>query len=378
MKKKLATCNLKVKFLIIPFVLIIITITLSTIPSCSNTIAPPYENNQHWYRINEFNGMDVKGFKIIKEELYVFGSGINGGLYKTNDGINWKKIVLPSNSNFEYGVSAITVFNGDLLVAPAQSINKRLGKINASGNVNLIPIDIPIEISDIETINNTILIVPGRSYGQYQMCIIKSDSILQIIGDSLYTNPFVEDECYKQNGIRETASYKLIKKNIYDEYLLSAEAISHFIVLVDTGGYNCFTTKGLNYDDKYFGAQDLLYHNDTLFAATQQGIRYYINDFWKMYKDTLPKHNGTLQVAHSLAFIGNKIFIATTNNGVLYWNNERWEEFNKGLTVIDEKLEIYPGISYMIAFNNCLFLGYSTDKVWDYGMRGVWKFKFTN
>lgn len=359
------------------FYKIVFVITaISLFNNCNTTEPPPDENNQIWYSLDEFKGMDVKGFKIIKEELYVFGEGINGGLYKTNDGINWKKITLSHTNNFEDGVSAITLLNDELIVAPVYSINKRLGKVNAAGNVSLIPINIPIEIADIETINSNIVIAPGRTYGQYNMCIIKSDSILQQISDSLYTNPYIEDECYKQNGIRETSSYKLIKKNKNDEYLLSAEAISHFIVAMDTGGYNCFTTKGLNYDDKYFGAQDLIYHNDTLFAATQKGIRYYTNDFWKIYKDSLPQHNGTFQIAHSLAFIDSKIFVATTNNGILYWNKESWETFNKGLIALDEKLEIYPGISYIIAFKNCLFLGFSTDKVWDYGMRGIWKLKF--
>jgi hypothetical protein len=61
---------------------------------------------------------------------------------------------------------------------------------------------------------------------------------------------------------------------------------------------------------------------------------------------------------------------------VLFWNKDRWEALNIGLPFLDEILEIYPGIPYIISFNSCLFIGFSTDKVWDYGMRGVWKYKF--
>jgi len=345
--------------------------------SCDSTEPIPDDKNNKWIQLNDFNGMDVKGFKIFKNELYVFGWGINGGLFKTNDGENWIKISLPDSGNFELGVTAITIRNDELIVAPAR-YGKKICKINSDGIASFFPVNIPIEISDMETIQNNIVISPGRSFGQYSMCILKEDSILSIISDSLYTNPFVEDECYKQQGIRETASNKLIKNDSQDEYLLSAEVISHFIALIDTSGYNCFSTKGLSYEDKYTGAQDLNYYKDTLFAATQFGIRYFINDKWAIYKDSLPIHNGTFQIAHSFTFFDNKIFVATTNHGVLLWNKDNWGTFNDGLPFLNEKLEIYPGISYIISFNNFLFIGFSTDKVWDYGMRGVWKYKFVN
>ncbi|MCK7525870.1 MAG: hypothetical protein MZV64_53815 [Ignavibacteriales bacterium] len=121
-------------------------------------------------------------------------------------------------------------------------------------------------------------------------------------------------------GSRETASNKLIKINSQDKYVLSAEVISHFIVTLDTTGYNCFSTEGLSYEDKYTGAQDINYYNDTLFAATQFGIRYFVDDKWAIYKDSLPIHNSTFQVAHSFTFVDNKIFVATINHGVLLWN----------------------------------------------------------
>ena len=361
------------------FSLILLITFLIFTSSCSSPSEPPHnDGTKKWINLSKFIGMDVKGFKIIKNELYVFGAGINGGLFKTNDGDNWIKISLPDTGNFEFGVAAITMRNDDLIVAPAQSYGKKICKINSNGTFSFFPVNIPIEISDMETIQNNIVIAPGRSFGQYSMCILKEDSILNIISDSLYTNPYVEDECYKQQGIRETASNKLIKINAQDKYVLSAEVISHFIVTLDTTGYNCFSTKGLSYEDKYTGAQDINYYKDTIFAATQFGIRYFINDKWTIYKDSLPIHNGTFQIAHSFTFFDSNIFIATTNHGVLLWNKDNWETFNDGLPFLNEKLEIYPGISYIIAFNNCLFLGFSTDKVWDYGMRGVWKFKFNN
>ncbi|MCK7525871.1 MAG: hypothetical protein MZV64_53820 [Ignavibacteriales bacterium] len=67
--------------------------------------------------------------------------------------------------------------NDELIVAPAYGINKELCKIGSSGIRKFLLINIPIEISDMETIENSV-VAPGRSFRQYSICAYcKEDSI---------------------------------------------------------------------------------------------------------------------------------------------------------------------------------------------------------
>ncbi len=176
----------------------------------------------------------------------------------------------------------------------------------------------------MEVLENKILIVPNRRMNQYNMGILNSNWELRLVADSIYTNPYSENECYNTNGIRETASYKLIKKDNNAEYLLSAESVAlHFVAKIDTTGYQCFVTKGVSTDDKFAGAYDLVWYQDTLFAATQSYIKFFVNGEWKVYKDSLPQPHGTVPFVTSLTFADNTVYLTTSSNGVLKWGNNK-------------------------------------------------------
>jgi hypothetical protein len=365
------------RFLHITSLALLAFILLST--SC-NTNEPQVNDNDlnKWKRISEFDGMDVKGFKIINDELYVYGWGDNNGLYKTSDGNNWTKINLPNTGNFEYGVSAITMRDQELVVAPAYSYYKRLCKVDVNGGNEIIPTEISIEISDMEVLVSNIIIVPSRMPNQYNMGVLNSNGELKLIADSIYTNPYTENECYKTNGIRQTGSSKLIKTNNIIASLLSGELLAlHFIIKIDTNGYHCFSTKGITTDDKFVGVYDLAWYRDTLFAATQSYIKFFANEEWKVYKDSLPTPHGTVPFVTSFTFYNNTVYVATPSDGVLEWKDNKWNSLGDGLPQNKEQ-KIYPGISWIIAFNNNLFIGFGTGKVWDTGMRGVWKYSLNN
>ncbi len=364
----------KAVFITFTIILCILLFLLVALQSCSPTEIPTDEKQENkWEKISQFDGMDVKGFKIINDELYAYGWGDNNGLYKTADGISWTKINLPDTGNFEYGVSAITMLKGELIVASAYSFDgKYLCRISVDGKINVIPTQIPIEIADMEVLGNDLIIAPGRNYDQYKAGILKPNGKLKFISNYLYTNPFVEDECSIGNAINPIYSSKLIKAN--SDYLISGErAGPNFVTEIDTNGYHCFNYKGVSTDDKFAGVYDIAWYQDTLFAATQSYIKFYFNGEWKVYKDSLPQSHGTVPFVTSFAFADNTVFVTTPSDGVLEWKDNKWNSLSDGLPQNKDQ-QIYPGISFIILFKNNLIIGFGTGKVWDTGMRGVWKY----
>lgn len=359
--------------------IIIINSLLLLLSSCDTTEPPKNGSESKWQKISEFDGMDVKGFKIINDELYAYGWGGNNGLYKTSDGESWENIDLPDTGNFEYGVSAITMKNGELIVASAYSyFGKYLCRIQSNGKIVVISTQVSIEISDMEVLGEDIIIAPGRDYSQYNAGILKPNGELKLISNNLYTNPFIEDECLISNSINPIYSSKLIKSHSDVNFLLSGErAGPNFVTKMDTSGYHCFNTKGIITDDKFAGVYDLVLYRDTIFAATQNYIKFFINDEWNVYKDSLPQPHGTIPVVTSFTFINSTVYVATPSDGVLEWKDNNWTTIGEGLPKDDEQ-QIYPGISHIIAFKNNLFIGFGTGKVWDTGMRGIWRYSFSN
>lgn len=348
---------------------------------CCDTTEPPIDvkTEKKWKKLSRFDGMDVKGFKIINDELYVYGWGDNNGLYKTADGDNWTKINLPDTGNFHAGVSAIAMLNGDLIVASAYSFDgKYLCSISAKGNIKVISTLVPIEISDMEALGDDLIIAPGRNYDQYNAGILKPNGELKLISNYLYTNPFVEGECSIGNATNPIYSSKLIKINPNPNYLISGErAGPNFVTKIDTNGYHCFVAKGLVTNDKFAGVYDLAWYQDTLFAATQSYIKFFSNGEWKVYKDSLPQPHGTVPFVTSFTFADNTVFVTTPSDGVLEWKENKWNSLSDGLPQNKEQ-QIYPGISFIISFKKYLFIGFGTGKVWDEGMRGVWKYSLNN
>lgn len=355
-------------------VFLLLSLPVLALLSC-NITEPTIETISRWEKISEFDGMDVKGFKIINDELYVYGWGDNNGLYKTTDGVSWIKISLPDTGNFRYGVSAITMLNEDLIIASAYSYDgKYLCKISKDGSKSVIPTPVQIEIADMEVIGNNVFIAAGRDYIQYNSGILKPTGGLIFISNRLYTNPYIDDECSIGNAINPIYSSKLIKVNNNVNYLISGErAGPNFVTKIDTNGYHCFIYKGITTSDKFAGVYDLVWNQDTLFAATQSYIKFFFNNEWKVYKDSLPKPHGTVPFVTSLTFANNTVYLTTPSDGVLKWENNKWISIGEGLPK-NEEYNVYPGISYIIAFQHKLFIGFGTGKVWDTGMRGVWKY----
>lgn len=338
----------------------------------------PPENNKtekKWEKITQLNGMDVKGFEILNNELYVYGWGDNNGLYKTSNGVNWTKINVPDTANFEYGVSAIAMKDNTLIVASAYSYDgKYLCEISYDGKISVISTPVPIEIADIEILGNDLIIAPGRNSDQYNTGILKSDGKLKLISNYIFTNPFVDDECLIGTAINPIYSSKIVKINNNENYVLSGERTGpNFVTKIDTNGYHCFNNNGVTTNDKFAGVYDLAWFRDTLFAATESYIKYFANNEWKVYKDSLPEPHGTVPFVTSFTFYNNTVFVATPSDGVLEWEGNKWDSMGNGLPKNEEQ-EIYPGISYIISFKENLFIGFGTDKVWDSGLRGVWKY----
>jgi len=142
----------------------------------------------------------------------------------------------------------------------------------------------------------------------------------------------------------------------------------------DTTGYMCFPTKGITTNDKLAGVYDLNWKEDTLLVATEGYIKYFYNDEWKVYKDTIPRPHSTIPLVTSFTFIYDTVYCATTSDGVLKWCKNKWNSVGKGLPQSEEQ-KVYPGISFIIAYKDKLFIGFGSEKVWDTGRRGLWKYE---
>ncbi|MCU7514248.1 MAG: hypothetical protein HF300_16935 [Ignavibacteria bacterium] len=327
-----------------------------------------------WEKVKEVGSLDIRALKVMDNVLYAAGMGSNSeAIFRTFDGLKWDRINLPDSANFSSGVWALTVKDGDIFVAPSYSYNKPIYKIEKNGTVVPVSPPVPIEISDLETIDDKIIIAPNGA-SQYELGVLDMSGRLEMFKDSLALNP-TSGECYRRNGISPIAVSKILKDRFGNDILLG-RYLGQFITRFNTSlGFQCFSFKGLSNEERMSGVMDLAWSSDTLLAATFSCVKMLVGNEWKVYNSYLPIKENQISTASSIAVNDNRVFVATSSDGVLESNSGVWKELNNGLPKYSNGF--YPGVSNIVCFNGKLFIGYGTNKYPPVGLSGLYQYKIT-
>jgi hypothetical protein len=336
--------------------------------TCVNEPPDHVASENKWQDIPELSGMDIWDVKIYNDEIYVAGRDFSGkgAIYKSSDAIHWDVFAPSIGDSLEFGVGAIDFYNGHLIAC-------------ASGQplyliINSIITRLTEPLGDIREMivdkENNILI--GTYLPGYFCKYITPDSTYDIY-DSLFTPP--DGGCSKQAGITGGISVSkfLINKSSNDILIGNFSLNYHFVSAFRNRSIDCFPNNGLTSVDRFHGCHDLIFINDTLFAAGGKGTIKYLDQIeWKVYGDTLPKTpDSSMAIPTAIAYDGVKkeIYVASNYIGVTKWlKNSRWQKLNNGLVSNQGYYDFIPNISY---FKGILLLTYGTSKNYQSGSRGA-------
>lgn len=334
-----------------------------------NTTNPPdkVEAEFSWEKISALEGVDIWDVKIFKNDIYIGGNDFDGRgvIYKSSDGIEWSEVSPSIKDSLNYGVHAIDFFN-DKLIASARS--KPVYLITAN---SILPITPPIDMEIREMIfqDNNILI--GTSNNYFLKYIVNGS--LVNVSDSLNT----VNECTKQNSIAPISVSKFILNPLTQNILISNYLSNHFVTTFQDASINCFPTDGLSESDKFFGSHDIIIINDTLFAAAYANVKFFSNNKWKTFGDSLPKTpQSFFPYATSITYDyqKNDIYVATNYVGVVKWDaNSGWKSINEELIKFPDGF--YDSISDILFFKGNLILTFGTSKLWKSLSRGAMIYK---
>jgi hypothetical protein len=217
---------------------------------------------------------------------------------------------------------------------------------------------------------NNILI--GTYLPGYFCKYITPDSTYDIY-DSLYTPP--DGGCSKQAEISGGISVSkfLLNESSNDILIGNISLNYHFVSAFRNRSIDCFSNNGLSSIDRFHGCHDLIFINDTLFAAGGKGtIKYLDQNEWKIFGDTLPKTpDSGLSIPTAIAYdeVKKEIYVAGNYIGVVKWiRNTGWVTFNNGLESIQGFYDFIPNITY---FRGILLLTYGKSKNYQSGLRGA-------
>ncbi len=349
---------------------ILFTLIIFSSSSCDTSVFPIKNTSpKEWQTIYDLEDLDIWDVKIYNDEIYVAGieSDGRGFVYKSSDAINWVNISPLIADSLNSGVGAIDFLNGNLIGCFS-------GKpVYLLINENIIPLTEPI-LNDVREIivdsNNNILI--GTFLPGYYLKYVTHDKIINIY-DSLYTPPY-STGCFRQSSIQGGISVsKLLKDTKSDKILIGNYSYNnHFITVFNSEIIDCFPTEGLSYNDKFFGCHDIIFINDILFAAGFSSVKFFEQNSWKIFGDTLPNTpDGKLPIATSIAYdkINKDIYVTTNYIGVLKWvKNQGWLKINEGLKSFQG---FYDPISRIIFFKNKVLIFYGSNKVYKPNMKGA-------
>ncbi len=335
--------------------------------SCYTSEPPDDEGKiKRWEKISALDGLDIWDVKIYNDEIFIAGRDINnrGVIYKSSDAINWQAVNTSVGDSLDRGVGAIDFYNGNLIAAftgkPVYLVTTEC----------VTPLTEPI-LNDVREMivdrENNILI---GTIGNYYCTYFNSGSEFKVY-DSLFVPPS-EYGCFKQSAIVEIGITKFLLNENSDNILLGNYYSNHFVTAFFNKSINCIETGGLSFYDKLLGCQDIIFINDTLFAAGYSSIKYLDQNEWKVYADTLPKTpDGVHTIATSMAYdeVMKEIYVAANYIGVLKWvKSLGWVKLNDGLQSFQGFYDFIPDIIY---FKHILLLTYGTSKNYKSSSRGA-------
>ena len=321
-----------------------------------------------WQPIPELTGIDIWDVKINQGEIYIAGrnSADKGIIYKSSNGINWQNINPTVGDSLDRGVGAIDFYNGELIAAFTGKPVYLVTTESVTRLTDSILNDVREIIVDKE---NNILIGTGGS--GFFLKYVTKDSMYDIY-DSLFTPS--SGDCSRQSGIQGSigVSKFLSDINSDDIFIGNYSFNYHFVTIFTNRIIDCYPTEGLSSIDKFHGCHDIVFINDTLFAAGKNSIKFLYNNTWKTYGDTLPKTPDSVNtIATSIAYdeVNKEIYVAANYIGVVKWNNNLgWMKINDGLESYQGYYDFIPDINY---FKDKLILTYGTSKNYKSSTRGA-------
>jgi len=342
-------------YMITTTLLIIATLLIQ---SCNKPTEPHDSKTETWQKIADLEGVDVFDVKIHNNEIYIAGRDLNGKgvIYRSSDAINWEVFNPSIGDSLDWGVGAIDFYNGNLIAC----FTGKPVYIVMTDKISPLTKPILNDVREMIVDNNGNILI-GTTGESYHLKYATKDSILNIY-DSLSTPS--TGGCYRQTAIVPIAVSKFLMSASHDNILIGNYSFNnHFVTVFGNAMIDCFPTEGLDQNEKYFGCHDIIYIDDTLFAAGYASIKYLNQNEWKTYGDTLPKTpDSVLTIATSIAYdeIKNEIYVAANYIGVVKWvKNSGWTKLNNGLESFQG---YYDFISDIVYFKGKLLLTYGKSK----------------
>jgi hypothetical protein len=377
-----------------PITLALITSVLFLSSNCKQDIIPPTPPLQEpqWRLVSQFATLDIR--YMIQQEGTLYLSGIDpavtqttvinnktyyvgdrGLVFSTIDGIKWEKL-----RGFHLDVGPMT-FNGDTLYCLASDTifrylpNRQWQATWATPP----PMAYAAEVADIIFYKGILfgMAIPGTVKQTYR-----------INPDGSYAELLVDQGVYQYTGA------KFLKKSP-----LNGEEIIYVRPKWTDGWFYRFDgnlfikiVDGLSADEMQYGSpsNSMIIKNDTLFAGFKfpGNIKIFINNKWQIYGDTLPNPESANVIQPNIvrteptaiAFLGDRMFVATHSMGVLEWTGEKkWKQISKGLVpgtlpnIVDSTL--YAPLPFLEAFNGKLIAAYGKPGYGPWGGLGVYVYQ---
>ncbi|MDP2365925.1 MAG: hypothetical protein Q8M94_19410, partial [Ignavibacteria bacterium] len=309
----------------------IMVIFLLLVTACTNEPSVDDKPEKKWKNIPELDGIDIWDVKIYNDEIYVAGRSIDGKgiIYKSTNAINWTIYNTAIKDSLDRGVMAIDFYNGNLI---ACFTGKPVYLVTSD---HVTPLTKPI-LNDVREmiVDNENNILIGSFLPGFFCKYISSDSTYNIY-DSLFTPS--SGGCSKQAGISGGISVSKFLKDINSGDILIGNFSFdyHFVTAFSNRTIDCYPTDGLSPIDRFHGCHDIIFINDTLFAAGKANIKYLDQNVWKTFGDSLPKTiDSGLAIATSIAYdeVKQDIYVSANYIGVVKWfKNSGWKTLNEGL-----------------------------------------------
>jgi len=364
---------------------------------CNTTEPKPVEKKQIWEQVAEFSGCDIKCMKIIDGEFYVCGqtADLKPMVKKTKDGVTWINIV---NQQLLNDTMKQYRYQGDDTYARVNAIAKFRNKIViASGDEKFTVYEItdtniitPLvyasrllyDVRDMIEFNGELHVgmFSGLLYMR-ELIVVRNDASYYTIPNNLIGK---SDLTWYQNqspsGVIGMCVFNFIEKTYNNKKTLFASYFnssgSSVVTISKEKGFDFISSKGLTKFEWFNGATDIIFKDDTLYAATITSLKYLKGDIWETFgKELILEHNGSSYYPNinKVEIVGDEIYVGTVMQGVFKWNKNAWLCISEGLPQQTELTKYH--IDLLKNYNKYLFCSFGETAPQLYGTKGIYKLK---
>lgn len=357
--------------------IVLFVLTTLAIIGCGNVNNPALIEKQSadWQVVSELSDLDVR--YMIKHENVLYLSAVRksgnkntGVIYKTSDGIKWKKV-----REFGWVIGPLAI-NGDTLYCLGDSLYRYI-----IPQMKWQTVCKPRPISIDPQAAGEMFFLKGQLYAMQTMYadaggvykVYMDGTTEQIIVYKGYSNfagskaifkPFITDGCYVRGMYYKTGIFSFDGSTFYP------------------------LSEGLTQDEwKYPAANSMAIHNDTLFAGFKNpgSIKFLDSrtNVWVSYTDTLPYSPTAFNYSPlvkteptAITFIGERMFVSTHCLGVLEWKKgSGWKQMATGLIQTNQMEGFYQPIAFLESIGTVLIAAYGEPGyAWWGGGMGVYRY----